>query len=261
MVSCTFLVLSCIPVGFYGSVSGIFCLLCFVVALNLFFKSYQDGMSMGLAYYEFLFIGLATWAFAPMLFFVPVLWLLMGIHLQSLSWRTWRASLLGLLTPYWVALPWFLYHDSLESYASHFTSLFQLHLPYDYATLPTLQLLNVAFVVVLLLIGAVHFWFNSIDEKIRIRQFYGFFIFIAFYALAWIVLQPQYVQPLLWIVILCTSPLVAHFFTFTKSRATNVFFLLILTFCLLLTALNIFDPFFSNFPDLIARQWNGLLNF
>jgi hypothetical protein len=38
---------------------------------------------------------------AHVIFYLPLIWLMMRVIVYSLSWRTFLSSLLGLITPYW----------------------------------------------------------------------------------------------------------------------------------------------------------------
>jgi hypothetical protein len=57
--------------------------------------------------------------------------------------------------------------------------------------------------------------------------------------MVFIALQPQHFDPLIRIVIICASPLVAHLLTLTSSRITNIAFFVILAVCLLITGINL----------------------
>ena len=81
-----------------------------------------------------------------------------------------------------------------------------------------------AFLVILSAAGVIHFWSYSFEEKIRIRLIYGFLTSLLSFTLLFIVLQPQHYDALLRIAIVCASPLIAHVFTFTASRISNILF-------------------------------------
>ena len=261
MVTSVFLALSCIFVSFFGDWRGGACVLSFIVALNIFFRAYQQQEAAGLSYFAFCFIALSSMSFVYMLLLVPLLWILMRTHLQMFSWSTWRASVLGLLTPYWIVAPWYVWHRDLETVVSHFLPSVQISIASGLSQLSLMQLLNVAFIVILLLVSAIHFWVNRIDEKIRIRLLYGFLTIMAFVCIGLTALLPQHYNPLLRILIVCASPVIAHFFTFSSSRFTNILFVTAVILCVLLTCINLYDSLFGILVQLLTDTWTGLLSF
>ena len=239
MVTTTFLFLSCLyPEGF-GSFSDAFTQLGFITSILLLFNTYQDKLSMGKVFYAFLCIGLCSLLFVQSLFLVPVLWLLMETQLQSLSVRTLLASLFGIIAPYWFLALWFIYIQDFTLVEQHFALLGSFEFPFDYSQVTPGQVLIFAFVLILSVSGIIHFWNNSYEDKIRIRMLYGFFTIITLLVLLFIALQPQFFNPLIRIVFICASPLVAHLLTLTSTRITNIAFFVILAACLFITVFNL----------------------
>ena len=268
MVSSTFLALSCAACFLFSSLSGGIVLLCLIAAISILFRTYQDKQSPGWAFYSFLCLGLSTLVFPQMFFFVPVLWVLMVTQLQSLSWRSWLASVVGLLTPYWFGLFWFVYRQDLTPIVEHFEQLTQFTAidnqgePVGYVQ--QLQLLTfgqvAVFVLTLILVltSIAHFWHRSFEDKIRIRLLYGFLITICLLSVVFLILQPHHYDFLMRIIIVTASPLIAHFFTFTHSRATNMMFC---TSCVLALILMVFNLIVMLTPDLLhvipLSPWSG----
>lgn len=242
MIAATFIVLSTMLVTFFGQWKGGVCALSFIAALNVFFRSYQDREAVGHTYFAFCLIALASMFLVHMLLLVPILWLLMHTHLQSFSWSAWRASLLGLLTPYWLVVPWFVWQHDIGTFTRHFVPLAQIIATPVASQLDVMQMANVAFIVVLLLVSAIHFWTNRMDDKIRIRMLYGFLIVMSFFCIALVALLPQHYDPLLRILVVCASPVIAHFLTVSSSRFTNILFLVVVALCVVLTVINLYGP-------------------
>lgn len=257
MVSATFLALSCASCLLLGSLPGGIVQLCTVAATIILFRTYQDKQAPGWNFYAFLCIGLSSLVFVQTLYFVPLVWLLMASHLQSLSWRSWMASLIGLLTPYWFAMLYFLYVQNFTPVAAHFSQLTQLPFPYDYASLAIGQWALYVLVLVLAMTSAVHFWYRSFEDKIRIRQLFGYFIAMSFFVLLILALQPQHFDMLMRMLLVFASPLIAHFFTMTSSKSTNIFFIVTLVLVSLLTVYNIVSPFLMEWSAFLSSLWSG----
>ena len=248
MVSTTFIVLSCTASFLLPQLTGGIVQLGFVAAFLLLFQTYQTGRSIGPIFYAFVAVSLASMAFVQTLWYVPVLWVLMGTQLQSLSWRTWAASLLGLALPYWVALLWLIITPTLtpdltpappdlSPLSQHFAQLADLRLSVPQWTVG--RILVIVFTLLSAGIGIIHFWQYSFEDKIRIRLLYGFFTAMTAATLFFLVVQPQHCDVLLRLLILCASPLIAHVMTFTSSRLSNILFFVAMALAIALTVFNL----------------------
>lgn len=244
-VSCSFIVLLCAGCFLFGSMGGAITQLCVVASNALAFRSYQDKQSMGWIYYAFLCVGLASSVFVQVLFYVPFLWLMMFFQLTSLSWRTFFASILGLLTPYWFALPVLLYKGEPDVLVQHFVALADFVFPFDYAQLTVNELLLFVLVVVLGITGTIHYWRKQSSDSIRTRLFYSCFIQMWLLTVIFLVLQPQHYDMLIRILIINVSPLIAHFLSLTYTRITNIAFYVICSVAVLLMLFSLWMPSFS----------------
>lgn len=242
-VSCTFIMLMCAASFLFDSIAGGFFQLCFVAGYLALFRTYQDKTAVGWSYYAFLCFGLASAAFVQTLCFVPILWLLMFFQLTSLSWRTFFASVLGLLTPYWLAFPLLMFLGQTDQLVEHFAALADFQpLASDTAMLTVNEMLLLAFAVALGVTGTVHYQRKRSGDSIRIRLFYDCFIAMWIASVCFLLLQPQHYDMFVRLVIVNVTPLTAHFLTFTNTRVTNVAFYVICATALLLTVLNLWMP-------------------
>ena len=131
MVSAIFLAMYCTACFLFSSLQGAITLMLLAACLLLLFTTYQDRDSTGRSYYTFLTLSLASLVFPQVLYFTPILWMLMFFNLQCMSWKTWSASLLGLLTPYWTWAGWLLYEGDLTPLVAHLSLLADLKQPFD----------------------------------------------------------------------------------------------------------------------------------
>lgn len=239
MVSSTFLALLCSACFIFPALPETVMLTCMTAFILLLFLTYQDKESAGLTYYAFLFLGVGSIAYIHVFFFLPLIWLLMMTHTMSLSWRTWMASLLGLLTPYWFYIPWIIYQRDYSAITNHFMALTVFEEPFNLYGITDSQKATLGLVILLAIIGTTHYIRKSYLDKIRIRMFYGFFIFMDLAALLFLLLQPQHFNAMLLLMIVNTSPLVAHFAALSSTKLTNITFMVLSAASLLLTAYNI----------------------
>ena len=236
MVSCTFLVLSCTACFMFASLKGAVAELCFVAAYLTSFRAYQDKQAVGWMYYTFLLVGVSSLLFVHIVYFLPVLWLLVAFKVQALSWRTFFASLLGLLTPYWFAAVWFVYTSDIDTPMTHFQQLTAYETPFDFEQLTDHQLAVYVFTLVLALMGTIHYIRTRYNDKIRTRLLFDCFIITDLLALLLLALQPQHYDMLMRLAIVSTSPLVGHFIALTHTRWTNMVFCIMLVVALAITA-------------------------
>lgn len=235
-VSVAFIFLSCAAVFLFPSWTGGIVQLCCITALMLLFDSYQAPTSVGRAYYAFLLIGVGSMFDAHVIFYIPLLWMMMKVIVYALSWRTFFASLLGLATPYWFICGWLMWKKSgdFNAIVSLFAVQDILQFPFGFETIPQYNQLFMAFTTLLMLIGSIHFIHSSYRDKIRVRQIYYGFITLGFFSLALLVLQPQN-ELACRMLILSTSPLIGHYWALTNTRISNVFFCILSAVLIILT--------------------------
>ena len=241
LVSCSFLMLYCCACFLFPSLRSALLTMAVAAAYVVLFMGYQDKQSVGTTYYAFLCIGLGSLAYVHVLYFVPVLWLLMVTCLLSFSWRTWAASLLGLLTPYWFGACWLLYQQDLSSAIGHFLPLWQFQHPFDYSAISFWAIITYSFIVVLAIMGSIHFLRKSYYDKIRTRMFFHVFIWMDLLTALFLAVQPQHYDAFLRLMIVNTSPLIAHFLALTSTKVTNAVFLAIVIGLGVLTACNVWN--------------------
>lgn len=244
MVSCSFLVLSCMHCDLFPSTIGAVTSLLVILTYLLLFMSYQDKEAKGKIFYAFLSVGLASLAYVHLLYFVPVFWVLMGTKLMSLSWRTWGSSLLGLLTPYWFMACWLFYNGQITSLPEHFQPLAVFQPLCDWSVLTDSQIHILVFLILLMLTGAIHFVRKNYYDNIRTRMYYGLFIWVDLVTIAFLLLQPQHHDILIRIMIINTAPLIGHFIALTSTKFTNVVFCI---FCSLAVVLTVYNLWITSF--------------
>ena len=239
-VSVAFIFLSCAAVFLFPSWTGGIVQLCCIAALMLLFDSYQDQAAVWNVYYAFLFLGISSMFDATIVFYLPLLWIMMKIIVYTFSWRTFFASLLGLATPYWFMTGWLIWQKNGDLHA--IISLFDvqdiLQFPFDFSFVSLSCQLIMAFATLLLVIGSIHFIHSSFRDKIRVRQIYYGFITLGLYSLAILVLQPHN-ELALRMLIFAASPLTGHYWALTNSRISNILFIVLTVALVALTAFNL----------------------
>lgn len=242
MVSCSYMVLVMMANFLFSSASGDLFLVGLAAFYLLLFRTYQNKHAVGYTFYAYVVLGLCSLYFRQILFFVPVLWLLQLTHLQSWSLRNFCASLLGLLTPYWFIVGYAVFIHQIPQPLSHFTDVASFTpLFYGYDLLNGPQIVTLLFIVALLIVGTVHFLHSSYQDKIRTRMLFETMMVIDYCCIAFMILRPIAYGPLLRVMIVNTAPLVGHYLALTRSRLSNVTFIVLTASALVITAYNLWS--------------------
>ena len=239
LVSVFFLALICCDCHLFSSIRESVCVLLFVLSYLILFTGYQDKTYSGIVLYGFMAIGLASMLHVHILYLIPLFWLFMKYNLLILSWRTWIASILGMLTPYWFAGCWYLYRGEHWALLEHFQPLVTFGPVADYSVLTPGQVSFYILLIVLGIIGTIHFMHKSYLDSIRVRLLYAVFIWTDLIVAVLLALQPQHYDLLIRLMIVSTAPLIAHFFALTSTKITNVAFYVTLVAIMTLTAYNL----------------------
>ena len=242
MVSCSFLVLITMSALPAPSFKACIVTMCFIAFYLIVWNGYQDKRSAGWTFYAFFCIGLASMVFVQIGYFLPILWLMMTFFTNSFSPRTFVASLLGVVSPYWFSAGYFAYTNNMDGLLNHLADFIDYQDLFDYSQVTDHQVVNLVFLVILGICSSIHFIHTAYADKIRTRMIYETFIMVNFVSLAFIILQPQHILELGGIMIVNTSPLIAHFITYTKGKVTNIMFISMLVIIALILLYNIFIP-------------------
>lgn len=242
MVSCSFLVFTTMSASAYQSLPTAVAVLCLVGYYLAVFRCYQDNRATGWAFYAYLCIGLASIMYVQILFFLPVLWIIMASNLLAMSIKTFSASVLGILTPYWFMLAYYAATDDIGSLAAHFLALAEFGQIGGYTSLDGHKTATIAFILIAAAIGITHFLRTSSNDKIRTRMLYEIFITVDITAVIFLALQPQHYDMLLGIITVNTSPLIAHYISLTHTRLTNIVTISLIVLAITITVYNSWMP-------------------
>lgn len=235
MVSCSFLVLCMAAIDVFQSVAPSIVLLSFALFYYFFFQTYQGKERVDISFLAFLMLGIASCWFVKILYFLPLFWIFLAVRMMAFCGKTFWSSVIGIILPYWFVGGYFVYSSQTDKLFSHFRALveFQSLDPYPQSGMNVY--VSLGFVCLLGLIGSAHFLRCKSKNKIRVRMIYSVFMLMTVFTLAFILLQPELYQWLLPLLIINVSPLFAHFVVTTRTRWTNISFVLLLVFALLLT--------------------------
>lgn len=241
LVSSSYLVLTCAAVFLFESRACAIMQMGAAISFYLLWHCYQDRRSVGWTFYTFFFLSVGSIIQIQVLYYLPIFWIMMAWFISSLSWRTFFASLVGLLTPYWLCMPYFVLQgeDCITLLTNHLSPLHNIGSLPDYSVLNLNQLVLLVLLVILMIIGSLHFITTSYKDTVRVRQIFFSFITTAIFSIALLLIQPHCYNIVIHVLILVVSPMIAHFFALTSTRFTNILFMVTLTIILLVTGFNL----------------------
>lgn len=239
MVSVSFITMSMMLPFMMSSVREAFASMGFLFSLFILLFSYQDRQSMGKTFYAFAFLSSGSIFDIHLLYYIPLLWVAMTFYLQTISWRNFFASILGVIVPYWFAAISLFFIDDPMVVVSHFANLVDIPLPPDYSQISIGAIVATAWIVLLVLVGSVHFARNSFMDSIRIRMIFNTFTFLALLTTLFLVAIPASFDMFVRVLIVVASPLIAHFISLTHTRLTNIAFIAIMIVTFAITIFNL----------------------
>ncbi len=213
---------------------------CLVLTYIFLFRAYQKPHAQADVFHAFLFIGIAGIFLPETLLLTPVLYTSLSLQLRALTVRTFAAGLAGILTPYWLWFAFSFWHGTSAEMASRLLADFSFSAP-DYSDLKLPQMLSAAFYALYALMASFHFIRTSFNDKIRTRMFLYVLLVQEMTLAAFLLLFPSSFDAILRLFIVCSAPLVAHYFALARGKAINIFFI---TTLLALAALCAYNHFY-----------------
>lgn len=197
----------------------------FLIALFFLFKSYQQSRPAGTVFQAFVFIGIGSLLLPQLMLFVPIFWI--GAYsFQSLTPKSFFASLIGWSVPYWFLLGYAYLNGQMDIFYQPFIELTTFH-PFQF-DFQSWELATIGYLFVLYIASSGHCLVTGYEDKIRTRSYLHFLIFLNFCIFVYIGLQPTLVLHLLPLLLIGISILTGHLFVLTNSRSSNVFFIIML---------------------------------
>jgi len=239
MISCSFIVLMTMTAYLWPQLPAGMVALAVTTFYLLLFQTYQDKRAMGMIFYAYAMLGIGSIFWVRLLWLVPVFWILMATNILAFSGRTFFASILGLVLPYWFLGGYYFLTGQIAMLGEHFVDILNVGPLFAFELLDLHHFVTMGFVFLLGILGIVHFLRNSYKDKIRIRMYYEAFIVIELVLMAAIIVFPKMADPIMALLITTTAPLIGHFLALTHTKLTNITFFVILVIVAALTLYNI----------------------
>ncbi len=238
VVSCSFLLFATQFLPQLSQLTPAIVVLCMIGFLTCIFRVYQDPKGTGWIFYAFLCIGLSSILWPHILYFLPILWMVLSIDILALSPKTFTASLLGILFPNLLYSGCLIGTDHLDFLIAHYVGLQHFSPILNFNQLSGPQIVNALWIILCALIGTVHYIRQKRKDSIRTRLLYRSLMTLTWSAVAFLCLQPHHYNELMGIIIVATSPLIGHFLALTYTKWTNLAFKFLAVGTFILTIYN-----------------------
>lgn len=200
-------------------------------AVSFLFRCHQAALPSEVAHL-FFFVGISCLIQSPIAVLIPLLYATLLVF-KALSVRTFCASLIGFLLPYWILFVYAFCHEQTELFFAPWQAFRQLFV-WDYNTISTSNWLTVGFTSLIFLYSGSYVLMNGHRYKIRTRLFLFFLFWWSLFALLlWVLNLSVWSAPIIGV-----SILAGHAFAHSSTRISNILFLVALV---LLISLSVYS--------------------
>ena len=152
---------------------------------------------------------------------------------------------MGLLLPYWSLIPYFVYEGNTLWLQNHFKPLYDGSALFNYSTTTYGQVIYFSLLVLLFLIGWLHFVRTAYKDKLKTRTLYDVFITLSLIIAAVVPIVPVHADYTLSMLTLAVSPMVAHYFSLTETKLTNIVFIITIAIIAIASGIALSTPYFE----------------
>ncbi len=190
-----------------------------LICLVFLFESYQKPDSQKNALNIGLVLSLCSLVCPPLLCLLPLFWY--GFYrFQSLNFKTFFASILGVMTVSLFAFIWYVYIEKIESFVSVFSDyryLFGLHS----FSLSIQDIVVYSFVSILFFMSGINIFLSGLSEKIRTGTYLKFLYLMSVCLAILLVFQSEIKASWILLVYIPVTFMISHFFTISTRKITS----------------------------------------
>ena len=217
--------------------------LVFILSVYQLFRSYESPSPTYPIYHAFLLIGLGSLALPQFMVFALLLWGSM-IPFRAMNGKSFLASLIGLVTPYWFLFGYAFYFDQMPLFLAPLQEIIHFY-PIDFSYLNSTEIISWAVITTMLIISSIHYGQIAYMDKTRTRIYHTFLVYAGGWTTLLSILQPIHLHTWLHIQLICMAFLTGHLFTLTRNRFSGIFFIVTFVGFILLTSYNLWMQFFN----------------
>lgn len=224
MISVTFLVLMAMfPQGHLFSLE-VLPTLCLLLNYVVLFRAYGLYEPQGVVFHAFLFLSIGSLIEPLLLLLVPFLFFSIQVQLRALTARSLGAGFIGWILPYWFYIPYLLWTEVFSVVVVREWSQSLIPTLPNYAAVPLPHWIGLGIISLLALISILHFVRTSYNDKIRTRQYFYLLLVQELPIFLLAVAFPDRANIFIPLLLLNSTPFIAHYFALAKGRGMNLWF-------------------------------------
>ncbi|MCM1108217.1 MAG: hypothetical protein NC388_04055 [Clostridium sp.] len=212
-----------------------------MLACYLLFRTYQQYQPVAGTFHAFLCLGLGMLIYPRLVGLIPFFLFCMAVYLRTLSFRTFRSALIGLVLPFWFAAAWTLYVDKPAYWLGiwsriHWTGLPELS---SYASLTSDRQAAWGGLTFFMSVAIVRYFNFNCSDKIRTRMLFHMLILLHVCVQVWVIMCPEDFDALYGLLLASSAPLLAHMCALDRTRTVSVLFVTMSVWSLTLLMLSL----------------------
>ena len=245
MMSCVFLWLATMQATITTSWQTITIQALMELCTFLLLFCYRDKTEVPSIFCIALIISVGSIIWAPFLYFLPVIFILLCTPLYAMSFKAVSAIIMGLILPHWALIPYFVYKENVDWLKGHYKLLYDGSVFFDYSSTTVGHIVCYAILLILMLIGWIHFVRTAYKDKLKTRNLYDVIIALSVFFAVITPLVPPYADYTLAMLTIAISPLAAHYFSLTSTKVTNIVFITTMAIVAIVSIMAIYTPYFK----------------
>ena len=184
-------------------------LLCIAFMIHELSVSYQSPEATGRFFNAGALIGISGLLVPQVLWIIPLLWIGM-YQFRSLNFKSFAASLTGILIIYWFILAWCVWKHDFSIFSSLFSSITDFHI-ISTSTLFHPYMIGFAGLFLLLILAFLHINTNASSNSVRVRMMLSFLLNMSVWSLLLIILYSKNSDSFIAILYLPASVIMSYF--------------------------------------------------
>lgn len=193
-----------------------------LLAISSLFESYQETRAEKNAFDIALLLSLASLFWIKILYLLPIFWF--GLYaMKTLSFKSWLASIVGIIAPYWFAFFYFAYNNNYEPLLQYGQTIIEFEL-IDFSTTQLYTWIHLGITIVASFFALTHAMFSSLTDKIRTRSFLIFLVVLIFSSYILTFVDFRNSGSALYVSYLLSAFMISHLFASVRGRFTSFLF-------------------------------------
>lgn len=222
-----------------------FAILCLLICYHALMYIYQQNHNTGTTFFIYACIGGISMIIQPLCILALAFFFVLG-YFRALSFKSFLAGLIGFFLPFWLVFSSCFLIDKTDLIIQYVSDYSQW-IPFQYHTVNSHHVAAFTLLLLIVIPSVMHFIRNNFQDKIKVRMFFYFILWMELVLTLGIIVLPHHFQEFYLLLIMNSSPLIAHFLTLSNNKFSNYFFITIVMLIAALTIYTLWMPSFNFF--------------